>query len=162
MVLQEIRINYEKEKLDFIDSLLINSESTSSSRGAFQKRINVIAFAAAYALKRGSDRLPVKNKATNSNCGADPIRFGVLEREDLATFFNFLAFVTKNDPNILENNNAAIKERAILFEEFANSGLSLLEEELKGEMDIGKALMLLVLDQVKDEEDDLGSILGEI
>lgn len=138
----ERRIKVPGDKVDFIESLLYKSDK---GRGPFESKAQVLAFAAAYGIRHGKP-LPI-TKGTG-----EPIRYEVFEREGFDTMINIIAVCYTNNIKILNRNDEMEDRRASIFEEFANRGLELLQNDLKGELDYTHAILLL-LTKVRDSRE---------
>ena len=57
---------------------------------------------------------------------------------------NLLALHADQRPDVLADSDDAVNARAQAFEEFANGGLELLQEELRGAIDVLETTVLLV------------------
>ena len=62
----------------------------------------------------------------------------VAEGIGIFPFVKMLAFVETKDREILSNNNEQNIRRIRIFEQYANTGIGMLEKELKGEIKISK------------------------
>ena len=135
---QSDRYGWSSEKTAFIDSLC--SDQKKGGRGPFERRMNVLAFAAAYCLhKKGK---PSKLKKRDGDLAALP---SVAEGIGIFPFIKMLAFVETKDREILSNNNEQNIRRIRIFEQYANTGIRMLEKELKGEVKISKKLIQIIL-----------------
>ena len=143
----ERRIKVPADKDEFIESML------KTAKGPFELRAQVLGFAASYGAKYG-ERLPITKVLTEKS-----IRYGVFVSEKLDTLINLLAITHTGDPKILARSDEMEDLRATIFEEFANSGLSMLEEKLKGEVKYTPALLLMMKD-VQPSGDEVGSLIG--
>ncbi len=143
----ERRIRVPADKVDFIESML------KTAKGPFELKAQVLSFAASYGAKYG-ERLSI----TKASSG-ESIRYGVFAGEKLDTLINLLAITHMGDPNVLARSEEMEDLRATIFEEFANSGLSLLEEKLKGEVKYTPALLLMLKD-VQVPGDEVESLVG--
>lgn len=142
----ERRIRVPANKVDFIESML------KTAKGPFELKAQVLGFAAAYGVKHG-ERLPL-SKGTG-----EPIRYDVFVREKLDTLINLLAITHTGDPKILSRSDEMEEERSLIFEEFANSGLALLEDKLKGEVKYTPTLLLLMR-EAHEDGDEVESLVG--
>lgn len=143
----ERRIKVPADKDEFIESML------KTAKGPFELRAQVLGFAASYGAKYGK-RLPIKKPLTEKS-----IRYGVFVGEKLDTLINLLAITHTGDPKVLARSEDMEDLRATIFEEFANSGLSMLEEKLKGEVKYTPAL-LLMMKEAQTTGDDVESLVG--
>lgn len=143
----ERRIRVPEDKVSFIESML------NTAKGPFEMKAQVLGFAAAYGAKYG-ERLPIKKASSG-----EAIRYSVFVGEKLDTLFNMLAITHTGDPKVLARNDEMEELRATIFEEFSNSGLSLLEGKLKGEVKYTQSLLLLMKD-AQGGGDEVESLVG--
>lgn len=129
----ERRITYSKDKADVIHRLQAGEDST----GPFGLIADVLVFAAALGLKRNRRVRLVEPLA-------EPIRQSVFERQGYDTMMNLLALHADARPDVLADSDEAIDARARAFEEFANGGLEILGEEIRGARDVLETVVLLV------------------
>lgn len=139
----ERRIRFAKEKQDLIRKFLSSEDGT----GPFKLQADVIAFAAALGAARGR-REPLPEAL------AEPIRQDVFDRQGYDTLINLLAVQSEQSAAILEDSDEMIAKRSLVFEEFANGGLSILAEETKGQVDFSQAVLLMVSDTRKRDNVD--------
>jgi dnd system-associated protein 4 len=129
----ERRITYAKDKAEVIQRLQSSEEST----GPFNLIADVLVFAAALGLKR--------NRRTRlAEPLAEPIRQSVFERQGYDTMMNLLALHADPRPDVLADTDYAVDSRAKAFEEFANGGLEILAEEIRGAGDVLETVVLMV------------------
>ena len=67
---------------------------------------------------------------------------------------NLLALHADPRPDVLADSDDAVNARAQTFEEFANGGLELLQEELRGARDVLETIVLLVSAERKPTDTD--------
>lgn len=147
------RIQMAKDKADFVKSLLIDD----SDKGLFKLRVDVLSFAA--VLGANKDRKSPLGETTK-----EPIRQEVFNGHGYDTIINLLAVFNTNDPNILANSDEMEDKRATIFEEYANGGLEILREEVKGSLDYLNDILLMITEQRRkfDGEDEEGFELAQI
>ncbi|DAC17231.1 MAG TPA: DNA phosphorothioation-associated protein 4 [Candidatus Poseidoniales archaeon] len=141
----ERRIRVPADKVDFIESML------KTAKGPFELKAQVLGFAAAYGSKYG-ERLPFSKTG-------EPIRHSVFVGEKLDTLINLLTITHTGDPKVLARSDEMEDLRATIFEEFANSGLALLENKLKGEVKYTQSLLLMMKNN-QTTGDDVESLVG--
>jgi dnd system-associated protein 4 len=129
----ERRIAYAKDKGEFIKRLVASDESS----GPFELIADVLAFAAALGLRRGR-RIAIVGDT------AEPIRQDVFDRRAYDTMMNLVALHDRRDATVLADADEATDQRATAFEEYANGGLTILQEELKGAVNLLETIVLLV------------------
>jgi dnd system-associated protein 4 len=147
------RIRIAKDKGDLVKELLIDEDG----KGLFKYQVDVLAFAAVLGANR-NHRVPLGETMR------DPIRQDIFIRQGYDTLFNLLAVFDTNDPKVLADTDEMDDRRATIFEEFANGGLEILKEEVKGSLDYLDAILLMIAEQRRklkgeEEELDIGKIL---
>lgn len=138
----DIRVRIPKDKEDIITKLF----KGENSKGIYNLKADIITFAASIGYKNNK-RLPFTEALEN------PIRQDVFERQGYDTVINLIAIGETKDPKVLMNTDEAYKNRITIFEEFANGGLEILREELKGTVDILERILLMIKNE-KDKEDE--------
>ena len=100
----------------------------------------MIAFAAALGAHRG-ERRSLDGMAREPS----PISKDTFESRGYDWLIKILAIVEKEDPAILSPFEAtAEEERVVIFEEYANAGLEILQYELAGSVDYTDRLLLFI------------------
>lgn len=152
------RIRIAKDKAELVKALTIASETT----GPFQTYADVMVFAAALGAKR-------KKRVTLGEISkkeASPIAFEVFVSRGYELAIKLLAIAETKDTKILSPTDVESEERRIqIFEEYANGGLEILQEELRGAVDYTERLLLMLIsERTKSEqpaeEFDLSRFLG--
>lgn len=140
------KIKVAKDKATLVQTLVDSNEKTSP----FQTYVEVMVFAAALGAKR-KKRVPLGEISKR-----EP---GPIEQEYFATkgydlLIKLLAIAEMKDINILSINNEEYdNKRTHIFEEYANGGLEILQEELRGTVDYSERLLLiLIFERVKQEQ----------
>lgn len=132
---------------------LVRSED--SPYGVFSTRADALTFAAAFGYSRGV-RSPLGDTS-------EPIRMEIFERRGHDIVFYLLAVAALGTLEALSSHKDWIVQRARVFEEYANGGLDLLAEEVRGAEDVIRELLLIVDDhrpgQDKEAEFDLTRFL---
>lgn len=67
---------------------------------------------------------------------------------------NLLAVRSERSAAVLQDSDEMIAKRSVIFEEFANGGLSILAEETKGQVDFTQAILLMISDRRKQDNVD--------
>lgn len=134
------KIRIAKDKADLVKSLLIAKETT----GPFQTYADIIVFAAALGAKR-KKRVPLEEISKR-----DPLPIGieifVSRGYDVA--IKLLAIAETKDVNIISpNDENAESQRIQIFEEYANGGLEILADELRGSVDYSERLLLMLISE---------------
>ncbi len=134
------RIRIAKDKADLVKSL-ISSEHKSSP---FQTYADVIAFAASLGNKR-KKRLPLGD-ISKREPGSIDLDIFVSRGYDMA--IKLIAIAETKNPQILSHLDAELEaERLQIFEEYANGGLEILREELRGAADYSDRLLLILISE---------------
>lgn len=136
------RIRYDKSRTAFVNSLWSEADST----GPFSTKVDLLCFAASYAAS--------KNSSSSVKTPQEPIRREVFDNRGYASLFDLLAIHKTQDPSVLENTEEAEDRRATIFEEYANAGLIMLEEETKGSVDLTEELALKMSKLAESAEKD--------
>ena len=156
------RVQFDTCHLEFIDSLFSKKKSDNKP---FKSRAEILGFAAAYGLKNNADRKPLKNRNTNANSGADPIRYTdiFVDSLNLNDFISLLAFIDSRNPQVLSNSPEVINQRIEIFEEYANAGLHLLRTRLTDETSHTSSIIKILETNFEEAEelDDLSSLLDD-
>lgn len=147
------RINIAKDKADFVKSLLIGE----NDKGLFNLQVDVLSFAA--VLGANKDRKSPLGETTK-----EPIRQEVFYGQGYDTVINLLAVFNTNDPNILANSDEMDDKRVTIFEEYANGGLEILSEEVKGSQVYLDNILLMIAAQRRklEGEEEEGFELTQI
>jgi dnd system-associated protein 4 len=136
------RIRIPKDKSEFIRQLL----AADDGAGPFHLIVDVLAFASMLGAVK-------KNWVPLKEATKEPIRYDVLERQGYDTVVNLLAVFKTNDPGILADEDVKIDERATIFEGYANGGLEILHEKLKGSSDYLNEILLMIGERRKKDAD---------
>lgn len=137
-----IRIKIAKDKADFVKSL------TKEENGPFQTYADAIAFAAALGARR-KKRLPFNQISKEPS----PIDLDIFISRGYDLEMKLIALADTKKPKIISSNNdEAEKERIHIFEEYANGGLEILKDELRGSVDYTEGLLLILLSELDKPE----------
>lgn len=134
------KIRVAKDKADLVKSLIISKETT----GPFQTYADVMVFAAALGARR-KKRLPLEEISKR-----DPLPIGIeiFISRGYEVAIKLLAIAETKDINILSPSDENSEEQRIqIFEEYANGGLEILQEELRGSVDYSERLLLLLMSE---------------
>lgn len=136
------RIKVAKSKAKFLTSLIEANEIT----GAFQTYVDVIVFAAALGAKR-KKRIPIEEISRKE---PEPIPQEHFVSRGYENIINLLALANTQDVNVLTKDEISEEERIKIFEEYANAGLQILEDSLKGSVShLDRILLFLTLEKSK-------------
>lgn len=131
------RIRVAKDKAELVQKLL-ESNSISSP---FQTYADVLAFAAALGA-RNEKRVSLEGVSTKEPA---PISLEIFVSRGYDLLIKLLAIAQTEDPNVLSARDPAAEEKQVLiFEEYANGGLELLRDELRGAVDFSERLLLIL------------------
>jgi dnd system-associated protein 4 len=152
------RIRIAKDKAELVKAL---TSSEGSKAGPFPTYADVILFAAALGA-RHKKRLPV-GEISRKEPG--PIDEDIFVARGYDMVIKLLAIVDTKDAKILSFDGKYSENRIQIFEEYANGGLEILRDELRGAVDYTERLLLMLMsERVKDahseEEFDLSRFLS--
>jgi dnd system-associated protein 4 len=131
------RIRVARDKADLVKSLVVSNETT----GPFQTYADVVAFAAALGVRR-KKRSPLGKISTKEPAPIDLDIF-VSRGYDLA--IKLIAIAQTKEAKIISPSDLASEaERVHIFEEYANGGLEILRDELRGTVDYSERILLIL------------------
>lgn len=135
------RIKIPKDKDEFIEVLL----SGDDGRGPFHLKVDVLAFAAVLGASRNSG-------TSFEESTKEPIRQDVFSNQGYDTLIDLLAVYKTGSLDILTDTDEKVDERASIFEAYANGGLEILKEKLKGSMDYTNEILLMINEKRRKEQ----------
>lgn len=139
------RIRVAKDKADLVKALTVGNDTT----GPFQTFADAIAFAAALGAKR-KRRVPLQ-EISKKEPGA--IAQDIFISRGYDTLIKLLAIAESKDIKIISPADIDAEETRIqIFEEYANGGLEILQEELRGAVDYSDRLLLILISERNKEE----------
>lgn len=142
MVDRRIRIAKDKSKL--VKCLKASDDTT----GPFQTYADVIVFAAALGAKR-QKRVPLVDITKD----LDPIRREYFDNNKYKYIVNLIAISEIKEQNVLSDDEKSNEQRIRIFEEYANGGLEILQNELRGAVDYTERIILILSsERMKQEE----------
>lgn len=130
------RIRVAKDKADLVKALTVSEGST----GPFPTYADVMVFAATLGMKR-------KKRVALGEISREPspISFEVFVSRNYDLVFKLLAIAQTKDSKILSTIEPSAEEKRIeIFEEYANGGLEILRDELRGIVDYSEQLLLFL------------------
>lgn len=137
------RIKIAKDKAILVKLLIAPDDSRTS---AFNTYADLIVFAAALGAKC-KKRVPLKEVSKRD---PDPIPQEHFISKGYEFIIKLIAITESQDKEILDNSEDCDNERIIIFEEYANGGLEILQEELRGSVDhLERILLFLSLEKDK-------------
>jgi dnd system-associated protein 4 len=132
------RVRVGKDKADLVKALTLGNDTT----GPFQTYADAIAFAAALGAKR--KKRVVLQEVSKKEPGAIGQEIFISRGYD--RLIKLLAIAETKDINIISPNDVEAEEtRIAIFEEYANGGLEILQEELRGAVDYTERLLLMMI-----------------
>ncbi len=149
------RIRVAKDKAELVKSLVASKDTT----GPFQTYVEVMVFAAALGIKyKKRILLDVISKDLS------PLRQDYFT-SSFTLLINLLAITETENIKILGDDNVADEQRIHIFEEYANGGLEIIQNELRGAVDYSERLLLILSyertnTEQQDEEFDLTKFLS--
>ena len=149
------RIKIAKDKVELVKALVASKDTT----GPFKTYVEVMVFAAALGAKH-KKRVPLEGVAKDLS----PLRQDYFT-SSFALLINLLAITEIKDIKILGDDDIADEQRIHIFEEYANGGLEILQNELRGAVDYSERLLLILSSQrfkqeQQEEEFDLSKFLS--
>lgn len=153
----DTRIKIAKDKADLVKSL--KAESADDNTKPFQTYAEVLVFAAALGAKR--DRREPFSEFSKKD--PDPIPYEVFRKYDKVV--KLLAVVATKNPRVLADSAEAEESRVKIFEEYANAGLEIIDNEIKGSVDHLERILLFLSserDEIanKNSDFDLSNLLS--
>ncbi|MBD6617451.1 DNA phosphorothioation-associated protein 4 [Komarekiella sp. 'clone 1'] len=152
------RIRVAKDKAEFVKSLVASKETT----GPFQTYVEVMAFAAALGVKY-KKRIPLGETTKREPSPIPQENFASLGYD---LIIKLLGINETKDINILSSREEQDEDkRTQIFEEYANGGLEILQNELRGSVDYSERLLLVLISErgtkeQLEEEFDLSKFLN--
>ncbi len=129
------RIKIAKDKAKLVKELKAAEDTT----GPFQTYVDVMLFAAALGAKR-KKRVALVEFAKD----LDPIRRDYFDNNRCELVLNLLAISETQEQKILADDEKSDEERLKIFEEYANGGLEILQDELRGAVDYAERIILIL------------------
>lgn len=143
------RIRVAKNKADLVKALVKGSDST----GPFETFADVMAFAASLGVRR--KRRVALGEISVRDPG--PISVEIFVSRGYDRVIKLLAITETKDPKVLSPFDATAEEqRNHIFEEYANGGLEILREELRGAGDYTDRILLILMSERFKENEPVG------
>lgn len=144
------RIRVAKDKADLVKALTVSNGTT----GPFQTYADVMVFAAALGAKHKKR----SHLEAISNKEPAPIALEVFVSRGYELVIKLLAIAETKDAKIISIFDESAEEKRIhIFEEYANGGLEILRDELRGSVDYSEQILLILsserLKQASSEEE---------
>ncbi|NER95409.1 MAG: DNA phosphorothioation-associated protein 4 [Symploca sp. SIO1B1] len=139
------RIRIAKDKANLVQALTASKDTT----GPFQTYADVVVFAATLGAQRNK-RIPL---GTISKKEPAPIGLEIFVSRGYDLALKLIAIAETKDTKIISpSDNVAQEKRIRIFEEYANGGLDILRDELRGAVDYSEQLLLLLSAERFQEE----------
>ncbi|MGH1393314.1 MAG: DNA phosphorothioation-associated protein 4 [Trichormus sp.] len=139
------RIRVAKDKAELVKSLLASKDTT----GLFQTYVEVMVFAAALGV-RYKKRVPLGETTKREPYPISQENFASLGYE---LIIKLLAINETNDIEIIASREDVYEDqRTQIFEEYANGGLEILEQELRGAVDYSERILLFLISEQDKQE----------
>ncbi|MEH2289418.1 DNA phosphorothioation-associated protein 4 [Nostoc sp.] len=152
------RIRVGKDKAELVKSLVASKDTT----GPFQTYVEVMVFAAALGVKY-KKRVPLGETSKREPSPIPQENFASLGYD---LIIKLLGINETQDINILSSREEQDEDkRTQIFEEYANGGLEILQNELRGSVDYSERLLLVLISErgtkeQLEEEFDLSKFLN--
>ncbi|MEH1851200.1 MAG: DNA phosphorothioation-associated protein 4 [Nostoc sp.] len=152
------RIRVAKDKAELVKSLVVSKDTT----GPFQTYVEVMVFAAALGIKY-KKRVPLGETTKREPSPIPQENFASLGYD---LIIKLLGINETQDINILSSREEQDEDkRTQIFEEYANGGLEILQNELRGSVDYSERLLLVLISErgtkeQLEEEFDLSKFLN--
>ncbi|NER22262.1 MAG: DNA phosphorothioation-associated protein 4 [Symploca sp. SIO1C2] len=139
------RIRIAKDKANLVQALTASKDTT----GPFQTYADVVVFAATLGAQKNK-RIPL---GTISKKEPAPIGLEIFVSRGYDLVLKLIAIAETKDTKIISpSDNVAQEKRIRIFEEYANGGLDILRDELRGAVDYSEQLLLLLSAERFQEE----------
>lgn len=143
------RIRVAKDKADLVKALI----SSDGGNGPFQTFADVIVFAAALGA-RYNKRVPFEEVSKREPV---PIRIETFISMGYDAVIKLLGITETQNIQILSPNEEELeKQRNEIFEEYANGGLEVLQEHLRGAIDYTDQILLFLISDKDHKNRDTG------
>ena len=149
------RIKIAQDKAELVKSLVASKDTS----GIFQTYVEVMVFAASLGVKY-KKRVPLEGSSKDLS----PLRQDYFP-SSFTMLINLLAITEIQDIKILGDDETSDDQRIHTFEEYANGGLEILQNELRGAVDYSERILLFLKYQKintheETEEFDLSKFLS--
>ena len=135
--MSENRIRVARDKAELVKSLVASTENNSP----FQTYADVILFAAVLGAKH-EQRLPL-GEISKKEPG--PINSDIFIARGYDAVIKLIAIAATENINVISPDRAEFEQQRIqIFEEYANGGLEILQQELRGVVDYTERILLML------------------
>jgi dnd system-associated protein 4 len=133
----DLRIRIAKDKAELVKSLIL----TTDNHSPFQTYADIILFAAVLGVKQ-QKRIPLKDI---SHTEPGPISSEVFISRGYDPVMKLIAIAETQNINIIAPNQPEFEQQRLnILEEYANGGLEILQQELRGAVNYTDRLLLLL------------------
>jgi dnd system-associated protein 4 len=159
--MSENRIRVAKDKAELVKSLIASTDNNSP----FQTYADVILFAAVLGSKQ-KQRLPL-GEISKKEPG--PISSEIFIARGYDPVIKLIAIAATENINVISPDRSDVEQQRIhIFEEYANGGLEIIQQELRGAVDYTERILLMLstpLERIADPKNitaefDLRKFLG--
>ncbi|WP_017315878.1 DNA phosphorothioation-associated protein 4 [Mastigocladopsis repens] len=139
------RIKIAKDKAELVKALVASKETT----GPFQTYVDAMVFAAALGVKY-KKRVPLGETVKREPSPIPQENFASMGHDWI---IKLLAINETHDIKILSSREEEYEDkRTQIFEEYANGGLEILQNELRGAVDYSERLLLVLISEIDKQE----------
>ncbi len=136
------RVKIARDKSELVKALVTAEHAT----GAFQTYADVIMFAAALGAKH-QKRVPLEGGISKDPA---PIGMEIFTSRGYDMAIKLIAIASTQNPKVLSLYDVEVEtQRILIFEEYANGGLEILQEALRGAVDYTERLLLILSQERK-------------
>lgn len=142
-----MRIRVAQDKVDLVQNLLC---TTDNPHGVFTTYADILVFAASLG-KKYQHRIPLVAIAKEPY----PINIEVFNSRGYEPLLQLLALLETNNLETISSENVNSEAEIItIFEEYANGGLTKLEEKLQGAIDYSERILLILSQEMQPHKGD--------
>jgi dnd system-associated protein 4 len=144
--MSEGRIRVAKDKAELVRSLIESNDNHSP----FQTYADAMLFAAVLGAKQ-QQRIPL-GEISKKEPG--PISHEVFITRGYDAVMKLIAIAATENINVISPDQAEFEQQRIqIFEEYANGGLEILQQELRGAVDYTERILLMLSTSISTEAD---------
>lgn len=136
------RIHIDKSNHEFVIKMCRTAGNNQSA--PFDKVVDLMAFAASYAASKGE----FMDKINRAPAPPDPVRQEVIKSQNYGSLFQILAAHYKEDILALDDSIDSDNQKAVIFEGYANKGMSLLQDELQSYGTMQSGIEVIIQEQL--------------
>jgi dnd system-associated protein 4 len=151
----DIRIKVAKDKAKLVKEMRAGEGST----GPFQTYYEVIAFAAALGIQQKAFHPFSEAEASKE---IDPIRQEQFASKGYDQLIGLVSVIHNKNPKVLGNNEVSERNKVEIFEGYANGGLGVLSDMLRGSENHGIQILLLLSSFRKNTHQNINDDILEL